>query len=167
MDEVVSIKEQAEIIDWANNNYIRFIPNGYGRQYKLLQDLPDIPQCVWEIKKRVIEIEKLYDYIQEPTYKDFIGYITDGGQIHPHKDRNFQDLIHTRFNVFIQLPEEGGMPIYNHKRIQVYERTYCICHAGAYTHFCEKVKGKKARIVLSFGFLVPFTKYSPELENTP
>ena len=153
--EVVTEAEQAEIIQWANANYKTFRRNGDEyRQFKILNGLPGVPSCVWDIKKRIVEKEGLQHAPQEPMFKDYIGYILPGGQIHPHTDLNVDGLIHTRFNAIIQLPEKGGMPIYGEKTIQVCERHYIRCNSGIDKHYCELVEGKKARIVLSFGFLL-------------
>jgi len=154
MDEVMTPEEQQTIIEWANANYHRFQKNGPGRQFRQFHELPDIPECVHTIRARIIHREKLYRAIQEPLLTDYIGYIQDGGQIHPHTDPNKDGLVHTRFNVFVQLPEKGGMPIYNDETIQVRERSYIVCYAGLHKHYCEKVEGPKARIVLSYGFLL-------------
>jgi len=160
MDNIVMTRdEQMEIVEWANKNYVNFKINGPGRQYECLDIFDDIPDCVWKIKERVIEKESLGEYRQEPKFRDYIGYIINGGQIHPHKDPNDNDddilLIHTRFNVFVQLPLRGGMPIYGNKKIGVKELEYIRCLSGLETHYCQKVEGEKARIILSFGFLIP------------
>ena len=153
--EVITESEQAELILWANQNYTSFTKNGFGRQFKKFSQLPTIPACVWDIKKRVVAAEKLEGARQEPMFEDYIGYITDGGQIHPHKDTNRDGLIHTRFNVVVQLPVKGGLPVYGGKVIPVSERCYVRCNSGIDEHTCEMVEGPKARIVLSFGFLLP------------
>lgn len=152
--EVITIAEQAELIEWANHNYGSFIKNGFGRQFKKLRELPTIPACVWDIKARIVAIERLENAPQEPLFEDYIGYITDGGKIHPHKDSNRDGLIHTRFNAFVQLPEKGGLPVYGDVVLPVSERHYVRCNSGIDVHTCEMVEGPKARIVLSFGFLL-------------
>jgi hypothetical protein len=153
--EVVTEAEQAELIQWGNQNYTTFKKNGPGRQFQGLNDLAGVPPCVWAIKQRIVEREGLQHAPQEPLFKDYMGYITDGGQIHPHTDPNKNGLIHTRFNAIIQLPEQGGMPIYGGITIPVVERTYVRCNSGIDEHYCELVKGAKARIVISYGFLLP------------
>jgi len=153
--EVITETEQLELIEWANQNYTTFTKNGSGRQFRILNDLPGVPSCVWNIKQRIIDIEHLEDAPQEPIFRDYVGYILPGGQIHPHKDPNRNGLIHTRFNAVIQLPEKGGMPMYGGKIIPVSERHYVRCNSGTDIHYCELVEGTKARIVISFGFLLP------------
>ena len=68
--EVITEVEQAELILWANQNYTSFIKNGFGRQFKKFSQLPTIPACVWEIKKRVVAAERLEDARQEPMFED-------------------------------------------------------------------------------------------------
>jgi hypothetical protein len=153
--EVVTEAEQLEIIDWANKNYKTFQANGPGRQFRILNSHPTAPSCIWDIKKRIVEIEHLENAPQEPMFKDYIGYILPGAQIHPHTDPNNNGLIHTRFNAIIQLPEKGGMPLYGGQVIETAERQYVRCNSGIDQHYCQLVEGTKARIVLSFGFLLP------------
>ena len=155
---IMTIEEQNEIINYAKNNYKIFDKNGYNKWKKALDELPKVPECIWEIKKRIIEKENLYDSPQEPTLKDQIGYMIEGGFLHLHVDQNKDGLIHTRFNVYVQIPYEGGMPIYSNHRIDIKEREYTICRSGIDFHYTDKVKGDRERIILSFGFLLPYEK---------
>jgi hypothetical protein len=167
---VMSVEEQNEIINWANNNFTKFRPNGHGRQYCIFDNINDenieysknnlplidanYPLSIMSIKKRIVCLENLHGSIQEPKFKDFISYITDQGQIHQHVDHNSNNLIHTRFNVIVQLPNIGGLPIYNDNIILINEREYVRCDSGLHKHYCQKVHGDKARIVISYGFLI-------------
>lgn len=155
-NHVMTNDEKNVIQMWANENYIHFQKNGPGRQFGKIHDYATICPCVWDIKARIIDLENLNGFEQEPVFQDYIGYIQDGGQIHRHKDPNSPDgRIHIRFNVIVQLPVEGGRPIYADKVIDVSEGEYIKCRSGMDFHYCEKVVGPKARIVLSYGFLVP------------
>jgi hypothetical protein len=78
--------------------------------------------------------------------------------LHEHTDPNEGELIHTRFNVYVQIPEIGGYPIYNNILCKLKERTYICCRAGIDKHYCEKVIGNRERIVLSYGFLLPYDR---------
>ena len=137
---------------WAEENYKTFTNNGFGRQFKILDN--SCPKEVFTIKKIIVEKYKLENKQQEPIYKDFCGFITDGGAIHEHTDANKNGLIHTRFNVMISKPIEGGIPIQDGKQILVEEGDVWRCDAGLIKHSCTEVKGNKPRIVLSFGFLL-------------
>ena len=138
---------------WATENYKYFIKNGYGRQFGVLEKF-NPPTEVWDIKNKIIDLYGLQSAKQEPLFKDYCGYITNGGAIHKHTDPNDGHLIHTRFNVLISKPIEGGEPIQNDKIISVNEGDVWRCDAGKVLHWCNEVKGDKPRIVLSFGFLI-------------
>lgn len=139
--------------EWANANYKFFRPNGNGRQYGILQEL-NPPKEIWDIKKQVVDLYGLQNAKQEPVYKDYCGYITEGGAIHKHTDSNEGNLIHTRFNVLVSKPIAGGSPTQDGKEISVEEGDIWKCEAGKVLHWCTPVVGNKPRIVLSFGFLL-------------
>jgi hypothetical protein len=141
------------IVDWANLTYKSFNPNGFGRQYGILQEL-DPPEEVWLIKNQIVNVYDLHRAKQEPIYKDYCGYITAGGAIHKHTDPNEGKLVHTRFNVMVSKPIEGGEPIQDGVVINVEESDVWRCDAGLVKHWCLPVVGDKPRIVLSFGFLL-------------
>lgn len=159
-DFILSTEEQKIIVDWTKSNYLRLKDNGglKNRYIGSMDEIPDIPDIVWKIKERIIEKEQLYDAIQEPKFKDSIGYMINGGQLHEHKDPNIENLIHTRFNVYVQIPEKGGLPIYGDKLCSLRERTYICCRAGIDKHYCQKVVGDRERIVISYGFLLPYDR---------
>jgi len=155
---IMTTEEQNEIIQYAKNNYNKFNKNGHNKWKKELSELDDIPKCIWEIKKRIIERENLHDAPQEPTLTDQIGFMIEGGFLHVHVDQNKDGLIHTRFNAYVQIPHEGGMPIYSNHMIDIKEREYTICRSGLDYHYTNVVKGNRERIILSFGFLLPYER---------
>ncbi len=154
-DFIVSEEEQKIIVDWVRSNYLTLNENGFKRYMKNMYEIPNIPSVVWDIRKRIVEKENLQNAIEEPLFRDSIGYMMDGGQLHKHTDPNRYGLIHTRFNVYVQIPEKGGYPVYSDKVLRLKERTYICCRAGLDPHYCEKVEGDKERVVLSYGFLLP------------
>lgn len=139
--------------EWANVRQKSFMPNGYGRQFLILSR-DNCPSVIWDIKEQVVAQYKLHNEAQEPVYKDFCGYITEGGQVHKHRDNNQKGLIHTRFNVLVQKPQSGGIPVINDVELEVAEGDIWVCRAGLDYHSSTQVIGNKARIVLSFGFLL-------------
>jgi hypothetical protein len=153
--EILTNEEQEIIVQWVKKNYLRLKKNGEYKYMKSMYEIPDIPKIVWEIRKRIVEKENLQNAKQDPLFKDTIGCMLNGGQLHKHTDPNIDDLIHTRFNVYVQLPNEGGYPIYDDKTYKLKERTYICCRAGLDYHCCEKVIGDRERIILSYGFLLP------------
>jgi hypothetical protein len=140
---------------WAKDSHKAFQPNGFGRQYGILQrnDLTP-PAEVWEIKRRIVEAHGLEAAQQEPTYQDFCGFITEGGAIHPHRDRDHGGKQHVRFNVMVSKPLEGGIPVQEGVEMAVEEGGVWRCDASRVQHWCTPVAGGKPRIVLSFGFLI-------------
>lgn len=157
-DYIINIEEQKEIIDWVKKNYLRLKKNDFNRYFGLIENYEDIPKIIYDIKMRIVKKENLENSQEEPLYKDSIGYMFDGSQLHVHIDENVGKLIHTRFNVYVKLPEKGGYPVYNGKVLRLKERTYICCRAGIDPHFCQKVYGD--RIILSFGFLLPIERVS-------
>jgi hypothetical protein len=140
------------VADWAQESHTAFRPNGFGRQYGVLQELTP-PDAVWEIKQQIVEAYGLHDAEQEPMFKDFCGVITDGGAIHPHQDQDANGKQHVRFNVMVSKPLAGGMPVQDRTEMAVDEGDVWRCDASRVRHWCTPVQGAKPRIVLSYGFL--------------
>jgi hypothetical protein len=94
--EILTEEEQQIIVLWVKKNYLRLKKNGDKKYMKSMYEIPDIPKIVWEIRKIIIEKEDLWDAKQDPLFKDTIGCMLDGGELHKHTDPNVGDLIHTR-----------------------------------------------------------------------
>ena len=154
-DYILSEDEQKVIVDWVRLNYLKLNENGEKKYMKNMHEIHDIPEIVWEIKNRIVQKENLFDAIEEPLFKDSIGYMMEGGQLHKHIDPNRYGLYHTRFNVYVQIPKKGGYPIYADQVLRLKERTYICCRAGLDPHYCEIVEGDRERIILSYGYLLP------------
>jgi hypothetical protein len=163
-EPIITTEEQASIVKWTRNNYKYFKPNGHNRYMQKLDYFEDVPKCIWDAKQKIIEKENLFSYEQEPIFRDSIGYMFNGGQLHMHTDPNplpnekGEQLYHTRFNLYVQMPENGGYPIYNEMHCTLKERTYICCRSNLDKHYCAKVEGEKERIVISFGFLLPLDR---------
>lgn len=144
------------LLNWVNANYGSFIvnPNSVGRKYKRILPEDSIHEIVLQIKNRIIELEKITKWKEEPMYHDFIGVNSEGSSIHMHTDKNDEDYIHTRWNLILSYPEDGGHSIYNGIINILEENLIWKCIAGKYAHGSTKVIGKKPRITLSMGFLI-------------
>jgi len=140
---------------WAVESHKAFRPNGPCRRYGVLQrdDLAPPPEA-WEIKRRIVEAQALQCADQEPIFKDFCGFITEGGSIHPHTDQDHDGKQHVRFNVMVSKPEAGGLPVQDGVEMAVEVGDVWRCDASRVRHWCTPVQGTKPRIVLSYGFLV-------------
>jgi len=159
-EPILSVEEQKIIVDWTRKHFIYFKPNNGNKYMQKMSYFENLPQCIWDIKKRIFDKENAHDYEQEPIFQDSIGIMFKGESLHLHSDPNppNRDLIHTRFNVYVQLPEKGGYPIYNNIHCTLKERTYICCRSGIDKHCCARVEGDRERIILSFGILVPLER---------
>jgi hypothetical protein len=158
-EPILSEEEQEIIVEWTRNNYQYFIYNGKNKEdprYRQHLDFfKEVPCVFYDIKQRIIDKEDLHRYQQEPIFRDSIAYAKHGSQLHRHVDPNRFGLIHVRFNVYVQLPYQGGTPVYGNKDIILKERTYVCCRSGLDLHYAKKVIGERERIVISYGFLIP------------
>ncbi len=161
---ILSEQEQYTIVEWTRKHFKYFLNNSRnGENNKYFQKLSyfdNLPKCIWDIRQRIFDKEQLHDYNIEPIFKDSIGIMFNEAELHLHTDPNpsNSDLIHTRYNVYVQLPIKGGYPIYNGKHCRLKERTYICCRSGIDLHCCAKVEGERERIVISFGVLVPLER---------
>jgi hypothetical protein len=153
---IMNEEERLEIINWFCDNHYRMNRIQFGRiDYTLKETDESVPLSIWNIKKRIVEKEKLEDYTQEPKYKDFFGAIMPGGRIHKHTDDNVDGLIHTRFNVFIMLPTNDLNTYYSGKVVDAKEGHYTMCKSGLDMHWTDVINENRPRLSLSFGFLIP------------
>jgi hypothetical protein len=154
---ILSDKELTEILEWIHENSYRFMRVNEYRAHQLIteNDTPGLPSSVWRIKRQIIEKEGLADYQQEPKFQDFIAVINPGGYLYKHVDENYGDLIHSRFNILLQVPTKGGETFYNGKSADTKEGHYIFSKSGLEEHYTNPVEEGK-RISISFGFLIPF-----------
>lgn len=153
-EEILNPKEQNEIIKWAQEKYNHFEVIGYNRWRCVLEYAPSYPKIIDIIKQRIVEIENLQNSIQEPIYKDSIIYMQNGSKIHKNISPNNGNLIHVRFNVYVQIPKNGGLPIYNNISYEIKERCYICSKSGIDYNECDQIFGNKELIILSYGFLM-------------
>ena len=144
------------ILHWVNDNFDNFKinPSGPGRVNKTITKEDIIFDRVQNIKKRVIELEGYNPETIDLSHRDYIGINLEGAFIHKHMDFNQGDLIHTRWNLILSYPQEGGHSIYNDQINILEENLIWKCVAGKVTHGSTKVIGKKPRITLSLGYML-------------
>ena len=144
------------LLNWVDTNYDSFMinPISVGRKYKRVLPEDSIHKIVSNIKNRIIELEGIIDWKEEPMYYDFIGVNSEGSNIHIHTDKNDGEYIHTRWNLILSYPEHGGHSIYDGKINILSENLIWKCVAGKHSHGSTEVIGVKPRITLSLGFLI-------------
>jgi len=158
--------EQSELLLWVNNNRHLFqvnttandlINSPYGsRKIGILNKIKNAPlDLVKQIKDRVIELEKIENWKEEPYFNDAIGIHNEGGIIHTHTDPNDIGYIHTRYNIILSYPLDGGHSVYGGKINVLKEKMVWKCVAGNVPHGSTPVIGNKPRITLTLGFLIP------------
>jgi len=159
--QVVTLEEQQIIIDWVLENWKTFIfnknNNGYYVSPHMIEEAyknNTVYECIQNIEKRIIKKENLQTFQKPTALEDFIYYMDSGTKLHPHKDPNDENGYQVRFNVCIQKPDAGGLPIYAGKKLNIFEREYIICRAGLDTHTSGVIYGNKPKINISYGFSV-------------
>jgi hypothetical protein len=162
-EEFITFEEQLFLLKWIEENISLFKVNptksegklyGSRKMYIVENENDECFDLVKKIKNKVIEVENIMDWIEEPHFKDLIGINGPGGSINQHTDPNIQGYTHTRYNVILKYPTEGGHSIYNGKINVLKENMVWRCVAGKVIHGSVPVKGEIPRITLSLGFLI-------------
>jgi hypothetical protein len=145
-------------MDWALRNESYLIPNPTGpfRANQLFKLITEKLELLEEIKNRIVEIEELSDKWFEPYRGDVVSIQRNGGKVPEHIDHNPTDetLYSRRYNVFISLPENGGLPIYDGEVLNVVERCLLKVESGLIKHSTTVINGEIPRIILSYGFAI-------------
>lgn len=158
-EDFITEDERLFLEEWAINNhsYLKRNVEGPYRNFGRLDSLSNIPPIVKQLKNKLIELESIEKVIEAPQNADWLGIQKETAFVEPHMDYNGPDNRYytRRYNILISLPEEGGQPIYGNKVLKVKERMIWRCDAGLVVHSSIPNKGKRVRINLSFGFLMP------------
>ncbi len=108
---------------------------------------------LYEMKERLAEHFDLGDYVVPPKLRDFVGYITDGGFIHPHTDPDLPGKRHVRINVLVKQPG-GCVPLLEGYPIAVAEGDAWLNLASQCIHATTPVIGPGYRSAISFGYQI-------------
>ena len=157
--EIMSEKERLEILKFIYSDTFIFNILSYNRaDSKISLDDKKLPIAIWKIKQRLLDREDLREFRSDPNFEDIITIIFPGGGIHPHTDPNGIDFtFHTRFNVFLQIPDKFNT-FYGEEMIDAKERHYVMCRSGIDVHQSVINNTAIPRIALSFGFMLPISK---------
>lgn len=107
-----------------------------------------------DIEKEIVKHYGFEEARRDIVFGTMISYSTEGHEVHIHSDKNLGMNIHTRINLMLLKPEEGGNPVINNIEIDVQENNTWHCVAGYYRHSSTKVKGNKPRLIISFGYQI-------------
>jgi hypothetical protein len=150
----ISDEEKEIMLSWVINNEKKFTSNGNNRAFFTFNEPTPISDLIKHIKKKVIQIETITDWKEEPANLDYIGVNSKGGFIHEHLDLNDGDYIQIRYNVILSYPDDGGESIYGGEVNVLEENMVWKCVSGKVKHASNVVKSDKKRITLSLGFLI-------------
>lgn len=152
----VSAEFLSHVVDIIQETVSQFQDNAAGasRKYmKLDYVTPAGDQILYETKQRLARHFDLGDYVVPPNLKDFLGYITEGGAIHPHTDPDMPGKRHVRINVLIKQPG-GCIPLIEGVPIAVAEGDAWLNLASQCIHATTPVEGPGYRSALSFGYQI-------------
>ncbi len=153
----ISNEEKEILLEWIEKNQSYFIKNKNGahRKYAILKGIENYPkEIVSNLKNKIIEIDNIKEWIEEPIFYDLIGINEETGNIHRHTDPNIDGYVHTRYNIILMYPYEGGHSIYGNSLNVLEENMVWKCVAGDIVHASTPVVGNRPRITLSLGFQI-------------
>jgi hypothetical protein len=149
--------EKNYFLNWISDNKELFEKNlkGDNRKFLILKIIDiEVEEKIKNLKDKIIELEKINDWIDDHVYHNYIGINTNGGHIHIHTDKNVNNYIHTRWNIILQYPTDGGHSIYGDSINILEENMIWKCEAGLVPHGSTTIIGDTPRITLSLGFQI-------------
>ena len=160
--DFITPQEQTELLEWAHKMLPHLDPNGEQRAFKKVCLLPWRPPAYDVVRLRLQERVALKEIVREPMFGWYLSSIGEGGAVHRHKDPTPPGHRHLRCNIFLQLPEGGGLPIVEDQTQPVRERSFLCFFPSDLWHGSQAVEGRgKRRVICSFGYLVRDTYRLP------
>ncbi|HVZ53820.1 MAG TPA: hypothetical protein VG986_17765 [Pseudolabrys sp.] len=130
-----------------------FMPNSFDPERRKWWRFGEDP--VLDAKKHdLIARFGLPDWVPEPDFGDYIGWIAEGGSIHTHRDNAPRDKMHVRINVLVRKPDAGCVPVLDEQPIDIDLGDAWICLASQCWHAATPVVGKAPRNVVSYGMRI-------------
>jgi hypothetical protein len=125
-----------------------------GRKFFIMDNVAaDGDTTLFEVKRSLATYYGLGEYVVPPNLKDFIGYITYGGAIHPHLDPDLPGRTHVRVNILISQPA-GCIPLIDGIPIAVTVGDAWLNLASKCVHATTAAEGDGYRSALSFGYQI-------------
>ena len=160
-DDFISQEEQSTIRKWAlrNEKYLIHGAKGPNRARQLFNKIPETLNILGDIKTRIIESENLHEIATDSVRGDYLSIQRNHAVVPPHMDVDIQPgngnwYYMCRYNIFISLPEIGGLPIYAGETLNITERSMLKVDAGLVIHGTTQIVGELPRIMLSYGFSI-------------
>ncbi len=130
---------------------------GNGRRFATQDTAPYWKEAFYEFNLNPTSVE--------PMFKNLTGnHFQDGAFVHPHTDPAPDGFVHTRCNLMLKKPKQGGNPIIDGEEIDVEEGDLWLCLASMEFHSSTPIKGG-GRLIFSFGGLVPVKQIKAIVET--
>lgn len=130
---------------------------GDGRRFSTQDNAPYWEEAFKEFGLKPVEVE--------PIFKNLTGnHYQDGAFVHPHTDPAPDGFVHTRCNLMLKKPKEGGNPVLDGEELDIEERDLWLCLASMELHSSTPIKGGE-RLIFSFGGLVPIKQIEVIVER--
>jgi hypothetical protein len=155
----------------ADRELTRFTKGGFdserrdSQKFVWVPEVPEqlcnpLPEEFWRIRARIVELLELDD-LEEDHYKGaFLSYIEPGSRVHQHRDDRLkignEERPILRCNILFKRPQEGGLPTFSGKEVDVPDRGMWAFFPTELTHSATEVRGSGWRGLLSFGFILRF-----------
>lgn len=143
-------EERLFFLDWINKNI-----SSNRRVILSPEDISNAPlELIEKYKSQIIQLENIKNFLSKAKSGNFVWIEGENSTINYHFDNNFDKYVHTRYNLILSYPEQGGHSIYGDKVNVLKERMLWKCIAGKVKHGATKVIGIKPRVTLSFSFFI-------------
>lgn len=153
--DFISEDERVELLDWAMRMRPHLKSNGASRQFRQTDTLPDTPTVYGVMRERLECTLRLDGAEREPMFGWYLSIIDEGGAVHGHLDPTKPGRRHLRCNVFLQTPASGGAPVVEGEAHEVGDGDLLAFFPSEKRHWSQAVHGGLARVICSFGYLVP------------
>lgn len=154
--DFIAEPDRLHLLDWALSTEPYLRENGPARLCKKTEFIPTVDARYHAVRLAIQRHMGLPDdNAPEPDHGWLVSIIKAGGQVHPHRDSTPPGMRHLRCNLFLQLPEAGGRPVIESVPIDVSERMLLAFYPSERKHWSEPCEGDRARVMLSFGYVVP------------
>jgi len=121
---------------------------GYGRRFATQESAPYWAEAFAEFGLAPTSVEPIFKNLTGNNY-------AEGAFVHPHTDPAPDGFVHTRCNLMLRKPKNGGNPVLGGEEIVVEEGDLWLCLASLELHSTTPISGGE-RLIFSFGGLVPF-----------